>query len=68
MVDTLSNILNWLIPIGIIIWAMYLIRNPLGNFFFWMKNLFGMGVNRIKEADVPSLPHNFAGDGNITYR
>lgn len=63
--DTLTQILNWVIPLAIIGWLIYLVRIPLGNFFGWIRDLFGIGVHKIKEANVPQP---FSTDGNIVYR
>lgn len=69
MADTFSQILNWAIPIGAIIFiaaALFgKVKEPMVAFFGWIKNLLGLGVEKIKEADVPRVPSL---DGSIVYR
>lgn len=65
MPSGLDSFLTWAVPLGIVIWGIYLIRSPLASLFLWLRGMFGAGVSKVKEADIPQP---FSRDGNIIYR
>lgn len=60
---SLDSIINFALPIGIIIFLLVLmfekVREPLFSFFGWVKNLFSSATDRAKDVEL---------HGDIIYR